>query len=247
MPSKSRSYGRRRRGNRMSMKGTKTEVTRKRVPRISTLNKKIKRIEDTRELKYNDVFRSSQEVDSAGVLFLMNGLAVGDTQITRTGAEVQATSLQIRGSFITETSVNDPTTFRMIVFWDRQANGADPLLISTGVGTPALLFSPSGGRGVDLPFMYETQDRFRVLYDKRYVVNPLVIQTVAAGETTAVIPVELNFKKKIKLNRRVKYDDINPQIDDINTNSLYIAFISTNQFVNNATVTFTSRFYFKDA
>lgn len=241
--------GRRRYSRKMSMKGTKTEVTRKRVPRISTINKKIKRLEDTRELKYNDVFVNAADFDNSGQFYLLNGIATGDTQTQRTGAEVQSTSLQIRGSLIADPTTTRAVVLRMIVFWDRQANGANPQLVSTGVGTPALLYSPAGGRSVDLPFMYETQDRFRVLLDKRYVFNPQQARVVtpATGTTAEVIPIEIIFKKKIKLNRRVKYDDVNGLIDDINTNSLFVAFFSDDTAPDIPNVTFNSRFYFKDA
>lgn len=244
MPSK----GRRRMGRRMNnMKGTKTEVIRKKVPRISTLNKKIKRIEDTRELKYHDTVLTNNNVSNTGTLTLLNGIATGDQQFNRTGAEIQSTSIQIRGWLLSNSLEETGLVYRMIIFWDRQANGAAPTVVSTGVGTPGLLFANSGGESVNLPFMYETNDRFRVLYDKRFVINPRLVGNVVAGDTTAVGAMRLPFKKKIKLNRRVKYDDINGIIDDINTNSLWVTFLSNDQADNLPTVTFNARFYFKDA
>jgi len=244
MPSK----GRRRFGRRMSnMKGTKTEVTRKRVPRISTLNKKIKRIEDTRELKYHDTAAAGATVDDQGQLYLLNGIAAGDLQYQRTGAEVQSTSIQIRGYFTNNELEINGIVLRMIVFWDRQCNGVAPLIVSTSSGTPALLYATSGGESVDLPFMYETNDRFRVIYDKRFTINPKLVGNVTAGETDAVGRVRLAFKKKIKLNRRIKYDDTNGVVSDINTNSLWVVFLSNDANTNLPTVHYNSRYYFKDA
>jgi len=243
MPSRSR----RKFGRKMSMKGTKTEVIRKRVPRISTLNKKIKRIEDTRELKYNDTVLSNSNVDDAGNLTLLNGVANGDQQFQRTGAEVQSTSIQIRGYFSNNSLEIAGTIYRMIIFWDRQCNGAAPLLVSTSNSTPGLLYATTGGESVNYPFMYETNDRFRVIYDKRFVINPRLVGSTTTGDTDAVGVMRLLFKKKIKLNRRVKYDDINASVSDINTNSLWVAFLSNDTATNLPTVTYNARYYFKDA
>lgn len=190
---------------------------------------------------------TNANVDSNGTLTLLNGVATGDTQSQRTGAEVQSTSIQIRGWFLSNPLEESGLVYRMIIFWDRQANGANPLVVSTSAGTPGLLFANSGGNSVNLPFMYETNDRFRVIYDKRFVINPQVVGNVVAGDTTAVGAMRLAFKKKIKLNRRVKYDDVNGVIDDINTNSLWVTFLSNDSADNLPTVTFNARYYFKDA
>lgn len=245
MPSKSRSRGSRRRSRRMT--GTKTEVIRKKVPRISTLNKKIKRIEDTRELKYHDTVFTNQAVDTNGALALLNGIPTGDLQYQRTGAQVQSTSIQIRGWFQSNSLEETGLVYRMIIFWDRQCNGDTPEIVSTGVGTPGLLFATTGGNSVNLPFMYETNDRFRVIYDKRFVINPQIVGNVVAGDTTAVGSMRLPFKKKIKLNRRIKYDDINGVIDDINSNALWVTFLCNDSADDLPTVTFNARYYFKDA
>lgn len=239
--------GRRRFRRKMTMKGTKTEVTRKRVPRISTLNKKIKRIEDTRELKYHDSAAAGATVDDQGQLYLLNGIQTGDTQYQRTGAEVQSTSIQIRGYFTNNELEINGIVFRMIIFWDRQCNGAAPLVVSNSAGTPGLLYATSGGESVNLPFMYETNDRFRVIYDKRFSINPKLVGNVTSGETDAVGRMRLAFKKKIKLNRRVKYDDVNGVITDINTNSLWVVFLSNDTNTNLPTIHYNARYYFKDA
>lgn len=232
--------------------GSKVEIIKKPVPRISTLNKKIKKIQDKIELKYYDT-EYTASVSNSGVLHLINPLATGLTQITRIGSEIEATSVQFRFTINTvPANLNGTQVVRMILFWDKQANGAAPTLAGNpvgGTGTAALLNNDVITDLVYAPFQYENQERFRVLYDKAFSLSPKVWQEHDNGTPTVItelLSVGLSGKKKIKLNRKVKYDGITGGIDTINSNSLYMAFVSTE--ASNLPVVYSGfRFYFKDA
>lgn len=232
-----------------NFRGSKTEVIHKPVPRISTLNKKIKKIEDDIELKYNDREISQNFSSATASLYLLNGIAVGDTQVTRDGAQLNATSVQFRSVWTTSSLSTAGTVWRIIVFWDRQPNGLTPL-VTGALGTDALLNTTTITQPIYAPYQYETQQRFRVLYDKIFAMNPYVVGDFnpETGTTSTTAPQKMVIKKKIKLNRLVKYDGSTASTADLTTNALWIAFltdapgtgITLNGYVG-------TRFYFKDA
>lgn len=231
--------------------GSKTEIIRKPVPRISTVNRKIKKISDMIELKRVDSFFNNNVGNDGSDVLLMNAMATGTTAATRVANQVQATSLQFRGSIEADPDSLESATIRVIVFWDRQPNGAAPITASTSApGDMALLDTAVVTVPVLAPYNYSAIERYRVLYDKTFSLNPKVVQqsTIATGVTTTdqVVPVRIYFKKKIKLNRMVKYDAGVGNITDITTNSLYAVFYSDNA-ANEPTLQFGARFYFKDA
>lgn len=236
------------RGNRnRKYTGSKTERMYKPVPRISTLNRKIKKIENDIELKYVDtVFGDT--VDTSGDLQLLNSILAGTSQITRVGSEINATSIQFRLNCVTNDANTDgPCFLRVIMFWDRQANGTVPTLASDPIsGAPGLLNNSIIIDLTQAPYQYENSERFRVLYDKVYTLNPRFAQSIVAGVITEAYPVGLFIKKKVKLNRKIKYDAPAAGIGSINTNSLYMAFISS-EAANAPTVNAGFRLYFKDA
>lgn len=242
----------RRMDRRKFRRGSKVEIVRKPVPRISTLNKKIKRLEDSIELKYFDtVFFNT--IDNTGELHLINGMASGATQITRVGAEIEATSVQFRFAIDTNPqNVGGCQRVRMILFWDSQPNGAAPTLAGdplSGGGAGALLNNGTITQLVYAPYQYENQERFRILYDKIFVLNPRFWQEHDNSTPTAiteVYPIGVSGKKKIKLGRKVKYDATLASITAINKNSLYMAYVSTEP-ANAPTVYCGFRLYFKDA
>lgn len=243
-------FNNRRRGNSVRQ-GSKTEIVRKSVPRISTLNKKIKRIENQIELKFTQIL-FNDVVDNVGDLVLLNGLAEGVSQQQRVGDEVHMTSVQYRGQIVTNSAnVGGPVFVRMIVFWDRQANGAAPTIAASSgtTGTDALLDSQTSTDLTIAPYMYSTQDRFRVLYDKRWCLNPILASYDASGALIETYEIGMQFKKKVKLNRRVKYEATpggTAGIADIATNSLYALFVSS-EAANGPTVNTVFRAYYKDA
>lgn len=234
-----------RRTQRPRYTGSKSEIIRRPVPRISTINQKIKKIQSAIELKYVDNLYSSQ-VDNTPDLYLLNVMPAGTNPNNRIGNKVNATSIQFRGTLISNSLALDPTQVRIIVFWDQQANGAAPPIEgSTTAGTEGLLDVTVVTQPIMAPYSMEAQKRFSILYDKTYTINPQV--GVPGDEENSVVPVSLYIKKKIQLSRVVKYDNAaGGTIADIQTNSLYMVAIS-DRATEVPTFTFGSRFIFKDA
>lgn len=220
---------------------------RKRGPSNKSLAKSIRKINNKMELKQNDVFQNAVSIDDPfglGLFTLLNGVATGDTDLTRDGAEVHATSVQFRGTYITNTAAISVTNIRMIVFWDSQPNGAAPTmstLLDSSVITDTLWS----------PYNRDYQKRYKILYDKTFAFAPVLQLTttttaVPGTDTTAsVIQRQQTFKKKVKLNRTIKYSGTTSAITDIATNSLYVFQVS-NQPLNSPVVIAGYRVYFKD-
>lgn len=77
---------------------------------------------------------------------LLNGLAQGTSAVTRVGTRIYMKSLLVRGQFIT-TANNSPTgPIRLLVVYDKEANGAActaaQVLAADTVGSPLSLYSP---------------------------------------------------------------------------------------------------------
>lgn len=212
---------------------------------ILNINRKIRKLEDEVETKYFDQ-HISLACTTAGTQQCLNGMAVGNNQITRVGAQIKVTSIQLRLTFTSLNSYVGPQTIRVILFWDRESNGAAPTLQGDpiGAGTSALLNQAAiGAANVNNPYQFENKHRFHVLMDKWIVINPLTVNTTAAGVTTVVVPMEKHVMKIKKCPRIVKYDQTTAGIGSINTNSLNIAVFS--DFASSS-VDGTSRLYFKD-
>lgn len=212
-------------------------------PTTVSLAKRIRRIENDEELKYINQNRTAVTATTSGTLQLLNGIAHGDTAITREGDEVRWTSYNFRGSILSATDVLTPVIFRLIVFWDKQANGADPT-IAGNPNTPvsALLDNQSITNLVYSPIQWQNAERFRILYDRNFILNPMVVGNTTAGATDGVLATSKLIRIKLKLNRVTKYTGANSNIAAINTNSLYMLWISDDD------VTFEGggRLYFKE-
>ena len=232
-------------------KGSKTEITRKAVPRISTLNEKIKKLTADRELKYEDYFNNDKLITEVATtandqVFLINGVSQGIGNDERTGDEIMPTSIQWRGLFSTRAVATAGVSVRMIIFWDRQPNGAAPTITGnpeTAAVLP-LLNTATVSNFLVAPFCYEAQERYRVLFDKVYILNP----NYANGAVTS--PFRLHFKGKISLSRKIKYKGDDALIASIATNSLYVVWIGSQptatEAVNQPTMDYGARLYFKD-
>lgn len=224
----------------------------KKGPTVKSVNRKVKKIQDMIELKYFDTDISFATVDdNDGYGTYLNGIAQNVGVSARIGNEITTTSLQIRGQIRTTNTSPLPQSVRVLILWDKAANGY-PL------GPPALIGLSGGDTILNTtiitdptlaPYTYETQDRFRILYDKRFSLNLLVAETYTAAGVLTYAPVQIQFKKKIKLNRRVKYDGTTGGSFDLVTNALWLYFISNNPaFANDGpTCTAGVRLYYKDA
>jgi len=216
--------------------------------RVTNVEKRISKIRNDEELKY--VQRSTINfplddfVDSSGDLYLLNGTSIGATVNNRIGSVARFTSTHIRGHLHPQaTATASPTEVRLIVFWDRQPNVAAPTIFRS-TGTTGILDDTFATNGVvHSPYNFETVQRYRILWDKTYILynNGTTLQTASA----------IVIDKKIKLGRKTKYIDTSPgsgTISDIQTNALWLLTLGnlTAASGDGPDISFNTQTYFKD-
>jgi len=142
------------------------------VPSNTTLAKKIKKIQYDQETKYHNE-NISTTADSLGTLTVLNIIPQGTDQQSRIGNEIRMTSIQCRYTLnnLAVTTGEVRVTWRVIMFYDRQANGALCNLFATAITTPALLDASSVTNLTLSPYQAESRERFKVLYDKSGVIS----------------------------------------------------------------------------
>lgn len=228
----------------------KRNFKKRKGPSNKTLNKKIKHIENNLiELKWFDVFRASTDATVAGVQDYLTAIPQGDTALTRTGNVIAPTSVQCRITlFSSNTQLNADQRVRYIVFWDRQANGAVPVLTG-GPTTQSLLDIGTITDPTLCPRNYNTIERFKILKDKLVTLTPqIALRTTLTGANDDLVtsmPVTKTFIHHIKLSRMVKYNDAAAGIASAVTNALHFCFLT--DLASSGGLQAGFRVYFKDA
>lgn len=207
------------------------------VPKqIANVKKSVKKIQSKEELKFVDTPLAAVAIGTTPTLTLLNGVAQGDTALTRDGNDITATSIQFRGFAASDAdTISGEVVYRHIVFWDQQANGAAPT-------AAAVLDNSVITNFVNAPYKRSTQKRFKILVDKTFVLKPQVLSPTNPG--TEIIRPLFYCKKKRALSRTVKYNGAAATIAEIDSNSLYSMWMSS--AASSGTVTMGYRFYYKD-
>lgn len=220
---------------------------------ITQVRRKIQKINNMVDLGHKDTFingnlLASDPTVGNGQLILLNGLVVGNTDVTRVKDLINITSIQFRGDIVTDPNVVTGTLWRMLIVMDRQSNGAAPVIAD-------ILDNTTLTRLIDAPYNDDKFPRFKILLDKRGVINNHAIADFdpATGTTTTMFPASTTFSYRIKVNpskkNQTNYGLANGGgVADISTNSLYLVLMSNFAFAStvapfcNAGV----RIYFKD-
>lgn len=232
----------------MARSGSKTNKKRQRrakkvgrkVPTNKTLAKRVKKIETETELKHSNTSLTNTAISNTGpfsATFMDDILQIiqGNTPTSRIANQIQTTSLQIRGQIRTISTSLLPSTCRMMVYWDKQSNGA--------VNSVSQLLHSGSTYAVWAPRNYANIDRFDVLWDKTIKLEPF-----HATDTTHVLPTAYNFNKVIKTSRIVKYQANGGAITDLAGNRLVVVFFNDGDVAGSTMVVWYcfARVYFKD-
>lgn len=164
--------------------------------------------------------------DSTGDVRAMGGINIdqGDTSSTRDGRSVKLTSWFMRAILYNSASATSDTTVRMVLVHDKQVNQslASASDIVENVGLTGLMNR-------------DNADRFKVLFDKTFILKPSYSGEVA----------NISFQKYIPLNLHIKYDGTGGGIADITSNELLL-FTVSNQATNTPTIAYRTRVKFVD-
>lgn len=210
-------------------------------PSVKSLDRRIKKINNKFELKHIDTFNNGTAITAGALLIPLNLCVQGDTDITRTGDDSSATSIQWRLRISTDVDSLTDVIVRMLIVWDRQANGAVftiGQLLDNSVITSLILS----------PYNHSNQERFKILHDSVHVMKPQVLLDfdTTTGTTSTNQIVSKYLRGKRQLSRTVKYEGNVGTIADIESNALYAVFVS-NTATEDPTLASGFRFYFKDA
>lgn len=229
----------------------KKKTTRK--PKMSTNQRQDKEIANLRkemrkklfleEVKFFDFAGATNVIPETGLLLNdHNFIQTGDTASSRDGNQIKATSLMIRAQLLSDQDLVVPQRVRMVVFWDTQTNGADCSL--SGL-TSSLMDASATVTGTFDFRNQRTIDRFKIIFDKVYTINPQLKLTEAAGTVTDNQPKAVSIVKYFKLGRVIDYTASTGAITDLMKNTINVAFFS-DVAADQPTVSFNIRLNFKD-
>lgn len=198
----------------------------------------IKKTYTVPELKYSDK-AAFDTVPGSGAFALLNGLNLGTSSITRVGRNINIKSIHIKfeveGAPFSGTPTTVTSVCRAMIVFDMQPNGATPL-----VGD--LLENTTSGVQTTSSTAMRYGARFKILYDKRWVLNNQI--TASTSTTWSQIFDEIY----LKVNLKCTYSNTNNgDITDIDSGALYLFLTSDSAAVaNNPGLLYYSRIRYTD-
>lgn len=225
----------------------------KRGPSNKTLAKRINKVSNTIiELKHTDVFIQNSAILQGNATTFLEGLFAGavqgDTNKTRTGNRIYATSIDVNWTMTFNGALmafNAQTNqrCRVIAFWDKQCNGAL-------AGTSDVIDLSTVTDRTQAPRNYNTIHRIDIVYDKVFVGHPEYPFSWSAGNiVTAYHHPQIVKRKRFKFGRVITYDANDGLITDLNGN-IFNMYMWTNNDgpadTEGPIVNLAARLYFKD-
>jgi len=160
------------------------------------------------ELKYLDINSATYQSGTTGSVTLINGVAAGNTSITREGRQCFWKQLIVNGSLVPNDATVIGSRNDLFVIWDKQPGVAVPAM------TDLFVESIAGS-----PMNLNYRERFVVLAHQTYVVGGLTAD--AAAITPAINPVTIT--KRMSMRTTFKGDA--NAIGDIATGAMYLVCI----------------------
>ncbi len=193
------------------------------------------------ELKFLDTSKAFTAFTLAGVVFddSLNHVAQGNTESQRVGRKVVARHLSFRGivqSGIATTTTTTDNMYRIIVYCDKQANGA-AAAVTDILETGALLSH----------YNLANQNRFKILYDQTRNVPINALGQTAAG-TFSTVSTDFKWEINLKMNIPIEFDNTatDGSIATIRSNNIGIIGLSITD-AGAPLLTYISRLRYSDA
>ncbi len=172
------------------------------------------------ERKVNDV-NGSDSVTDAGIITLLNGIAQGDTAVTRDGSSAKMLRVSIYGNLILHPSATS-SIIRLMLIQKKDNDSSTVTLANVLTGTP----------NVNSHYDKDEIHKFNVLYDKRH--------QLALGALDAKV-----YMINATLDMKVRYDGATAAVTDLTKNGLYLIALGT-EATNDPTHIFQSRVTYVD-
>lgn len=168
-------------------------------------------------------------ISNAGDLFHVNRVGLGANDYQRIGNSIKMLRLGIRGCILPSTenvAVDIYNDVRMLVIYDKQANGAAPILAQ-------ILTYPTD---VNSPRHPDYTDRYVTLADKSFLIYN------KAGQYYNGNKFRLNIKKTLK----TQFGGDGNTIADITHGSIYVIFLSDSQVADHPFVKYNTAYTYTD-
>lgn len=197
---------------------------------------KFKRVNaSSAEFKFKDTTKAQASTATAGAIFTDTLLAMveGNTDSTRIGNRITVRSVMLRGTAMLPAatdSANTSQVVRIILYLDRQANGA--------TATVADILASADYRSFN---NLDNSDRFRTLAEE--TVDLVAQGAVPTGAALTFGKVRQSFFLKAKLNIDVKYKANGGDITDLASTNIGVFVIGESNF---ATVGYIARVRYTD-
>jgi len=211
-------------------KGTKKDAIQDR--KIERITRRIVAMEP--EQKYRDVYDTSPPV--AGMIAInLTRIGQGDDFDQRIGEEIRASNLHLN-VVLTHGAIAFATMCRMFVVWDKQSNGSGVFFPLASIDlAQGFLDDSTVVNQVQSPLNYRCKERYSVLYEHTWIMNP------SDPATTQ----NLMVKKKIPLsNAIIKYSDSSSLATSLTSRSLLVVYYGMVGSVAHVT---TARLHYTDA
>lgn len=172
--------------------------------RVAKVERRVNNVMRAQDLHSQQITLENSNVPTAGNLNLLNGIAQGDDITSRESNDVYITSVSGICTFQVYDSFN---TIRTLIIWDKQPNGAIPVLSDIFQGySSALTSTPENAQRRD------TFDRFKFVYDKVFTLDTYNPSRV------------LRFR--VPVRKKAKYTGAGGTIASIASGALYVLFVS---------------------
>lgn len=216
-------YGRKRR---FSKRRNNTPWYNKKYSVSQMASRALRGVNYIRGLVNSEMFKydttASLAVTTSGNMDLINDMAQGDGDNTRTGNSIYIRQVDIRGELVMDTDATS-TTVRLMLVCDTQQIG------DTAPGVGDVLDSALNTFSVYRPLNSDTVGRFNVLYARNYILNPQRPSCL--------------FRIFRKMRLHTRFNGI--AATDIQRNGLYLLAIS-NEATNAPAVVYTCRVSYHD-
>jgi len=189
------------------------------------------------EVKFKDTTTAQTAVASAGSIFNATLLTMveGNTDVTRIGNRITVKSVMLRGNVVlpsTADALNTSQIFRIIVYLDRQANGATAAVTDILASADFRSFNN-----------LDNSDRFRTLAEE--TIDCKLDGATPSGAAYLYGENKKSFFMKAKLNLDVKFKGNAADVTQLSGNNIGVLVISETD--NIGTVGYIARVRYTDS
>ena len=190
---------------------TRRRRTRRRRPTALRAVRRLARFVDT-ELHQSIQINENIAIQGSGTFFQLVSVAQGDDDINRDGIQIGLRRLEMK--LHVDRGAND-SCFRLILFVDKQTNGAVPLL------SQVLQITATDVQTLVSPINNDGKRRFTILSDRT--------RTVIDGNSNLRC-----FNLNRKLTNRVRFTGIGAGVPDVSSGMLWLLAVSDQTGIGNS-------------